>query len=230
MGADGGTIAKRQDLLSSLTNRTNGDAQRGEDKEEDLIKVCHLSSLPLYNNDPIVSDYKGKLYIKEKLLQYLLDIKMNKHSVKSEFSHIKLLKDICPVTVSWTIINKEPFIECPVTKEVQKSYLYLRSCGCLISKKALNEFSKTKTEKKCPNCNVDFCDFDIVMLDPLNLKKNSDINEENILILRQKGLSHSKLPLKKPKKKKIHDEDEFIRKRKLPDEIASARKRKSTVS
>ena len=119
MGADGGTIAKRQDLLSSLTNRTNGDAQRGEDKEEDLIKVCHLSSLPLYNNDPIVSDYKGKLYIKEKLLQYLLDIKTNKHSVKSEFSHIKLLKDICPVTVSWTIINKEPFIECPVTKEVQ---------------------------------------------------------------------------------------------------------------
>lgn len=97
-----------------------------------------------------------------------------------------------------------------MTKEVQKSYLYLRSCGCLISKKALNEFSKTKTEKKCPNCNVDFCDFDIVMLDPLNLKKNSDINEENILILRQKGLSHSKLPLKKPKKKKIHDEDDLL--------------------
>ena len=92
MGADGGTIAKRQDLLSSLTNRTNGDAQRGEDKEEDLIKVCHLSSLPLYNNDPIVSDYKGKLYIKEKLLQYLLDIKTNKHSVKSEFSPYQTAK------------------------------------------------------------------------------------------------------------------------------------------
>ena len=40
------------------------------------------------------------------------------------------------------------------------------------------------------------------MLDPLNLKKNSDINEENILILRQKGLSHSKLPLKSLRRKR----------------------------
>ncbi|CAX44804.1 conserved hypothetical protein [Candida dubliniensis CD36] len=230
MGADGGTIAKRQDLLSSLTNRANADAQRGEDKEEDLIKICHLSSLPLYNNDPIVGDYKGKLYIKEKLLQYLLDIKMNKSSIKSEFSHIKSLKDICPVTVSWTIINREPFIECPVIKKVEKSYLYLRSCGCLISKKALNELSETKEERKCPNCNVIFYDYDIVMLDPLNLKQNRDINEENISILKQKGLSHSKLPLKKTKKKKLLDEDEYIRKRKLPDEITNSRKRKPTVS
>ena len=68
--------------------------------------------------------------------------------------------------------------------------------------KGVERVFKTKTEKKCPNCNVDFCDFDIVMLDPLNLKKNSDINEENILILRQKGLSHSKLPLKSLRRKR----------------------------
>ncbi|EMG47856.1 RTF2 Replication termination factor 2 [Candida maltosa Xu316] len=209
MGADGGTIISRSDILSTKDNKQI-DIHQPEDKEEVLIKTCHYSSIPLYKNDPIVGDYKGKLYIKEQILKYILGTKQDKSTIILQLSHISSLKDICPVKLSWTLVDQVPFIQCPVTKEIEKSYVYLRTCGCLVSNKALKEFRK---DGKCPNCDTVFEDCDVVILDPLNRKENVSKNDETINILKANGLSHSKLPLKKSKKRK--PEDEFVKKRKL---------------
>ena len=227
MGADGGTIATRLDILLNHTIKSQHNVQRAEDKEENIIKMCHYSTLPLYNNDPIVGDCKGKLYIKEHILKYILSTKKDKGSIKPEFSHINLLKDILPVHISWTILDKVPYIQCPVTKEIEKGYSYLRTCGCLLSNKVLKEF---KHEGKCPNCNQLFKDDDVVILDPLNKKEVTELNEKTMAHLQEQGLSHAKLPLKKSKKKKLEDMnviDEFVRKRKLLEDIPNTKRSKS---
>ena len=228
MGADGGSIATRQDILSDHTTKSKHNIQHAEDKEENLIKTCHLSTLPLYGNGPIVGDSKGKLYIKEQILNYILGTKRDKANIRPEFSHINLLKDILPVHIFWAVIDKVSYIECPVTKEIEKGYSYLRTCGCLVSNKVLREF---KDNSKCPNCNQQFEDHDVVVLDPLNKKENIELNEKNMTFLLEKGLSHSKLPLKKNKKKKNKEEtkivDEFVRKRKLLEDIPITKRSKS---
>ncbi|RCK60899.1 Replication termination factor 2 [Candida viswanathii] len=226
MGADGGSIATRQDILSNHTTKSQHNVPQGEDKEENLIKTCHFSTLPLYGNDPIVGDCRGKLYIKEYILKYILGTKKDKANVRAEFSHIALLKDISPVHVFWTVVDKVPFIECPVTKEVERGFSYLRTCGCLVSSKALREF---KHEGKCPNCNLSFEDYDVVVLDPLNKKENVALNDKNMEVLQGKGLSHSKLPLKKAKKKTLDSStDEFVRKRKPQEDAPTTKRPKSS--
>lgn len=235
MGNDGGTIAKRQDILSlhnSKSTFVSFAEDKGENKEQILLQSCALSGLPLYKNNPIVGDFKGKLYIKEKILQYFLDCKLDKIKAQLQFQHLKSLKDLQTVKITWDIINDIAHFQCPVTKELddKTSYSYLRPCGCVISYKFLKELKKSlktveisnQIETNCPVCNKKFTfDYDLVIINPINKAEFNDFNEENYKYLRNVlHLSHAKEPLKK-KKKKIaeedadEDKDDLIRKRKM---------------
>ncbi|KAI5954761.1 rtf2 [Candida theae] len=239
MGNDGGTIAKRQDILSLHNARSAHTAfaeDKGESKEQILLQSCALSGLPLYENNPIVGDFKGKLYIKEKILQYMLDCKLDKLKRQLQFQHLKSLKDLQTVKITWDVINDIAHFQCPVTKELdyKASYSYLRPCGCVMSYKLLKELKKslkslksretsTHIEAHCPVCNHEFTfDYDLVIINPTDKSDFSEFNEENYEYLRTVlHLSHAKEPLKKKKKRKSESEDaeevkdDLIRKRKM---------------
>lgn len=167
MGNDGGTIAKRQDILSLHSYGKNGENEKvqiaDDDENSDLTK-CALSSSLLYGpEDPvIVGDYKGKLYDKLEVLKYMLKQKSNNNDfidtkgnevtdISSPFSHLRSLRDIIDVHVNWKLNSAglRPTIECPVTKELNSNtvYAYLRPCGCVLSFKILEGLDKYFSEK-----------------------------------------------------------------------------------
>ncbi|KAI5960384.1 rtf2 [Candida pseudojiufengensis] len=246
MGADGGTTAKRSDILQLHNLTQKKELQEGENKEQILLQSCAISGLPLYNNSPIVGDFKGKLYIKEKILQYLLEVKLDKSKLKVQFQHLKTLKDLKTVTITWKIIKNIPHFQCPITKELDDKthYSYLRTCGCVMSYKLLKELKKslsdgsTKTSQ-CPICNKTFTfDYDLVIINPINQKEFDDINESNYKYLKNVlQLSNNLEPIKRKKKKSSSIIDivdptptpEFIKKRKqdLDDEIDSSKRIKT---
>ncbi|CAI5757806.1 unnamed protein product [Candida verbasci] len=237
MGADGGTIAKRQDILalhSNFKDLENTKAKKGDgDEINNRFTICQISSLTLFKKDPIVGDYKGNLFIKEKILEYLLNVKLKKVKKEEKFNHISSIKDLCQINITWSVVKDVPFVICPVTKEIQKyqTFAYLRSCHCVLSYKVLkiknSKDSDSEIKYSCPNCNKDYELIDIVLLDPLEKEESKLINDKKYEFLIDEGLTNSKLPKTKSKKdeKKKGDEipkvDEFIRKRKLIDDDSS---------
>ncbi|EGW35318.1 uncharacterized protein SPAPADRAFT_58542 [Spathaspora passalidarum NRRL Y-27907] len=204
MGADGGTIAKRKDLInvhSSLDKKNSTGI--GYDNELTLLNSCGISAFPLHtkSNDPIVGDYKGRLYLKEKILQYLIDSKQSKSRVNPKLSHITSLKDICDVKIEWDT-SDEPRIRCPITKisSAKSTYAYLRPCGCLMSSKVITELNQNNSKGKCPNCDATFSsDCDVVIVNPLGKEEYNKLNESSYKILCNQQLSHSKKPIKSKK-------------------------------
>ncbi|KAI5953419.1 rtf2 [Candida jiufengensis] len=215
MGADGGTTAKRQDILS-LHNARTPQPHPKEEEQQILLQSCAISGLPLYNNAPIVGDYRGKLYIKEKILQYLLEVKLDKLKLQLQFQHLKSLKDLKTVTITWKLIKDVAHFQCPITKELDEktSYTYLRPCGCVMSYRLLLELKKNlgdAAQSKCPVCNQKFTfDYDLVIINPINKPTYEKINQVSYNYLKDVlHLSNNLEPLKK--KKKV---DDFIKKRK----------------
>lgn len=190
MGNDGGTIAKRKDILS-----LHGQDKYADDTTQDKESIrvtCALSSLPLYHQ-PIVSDYKGKLYLKEKILEYLIAKKKT-----PALQHIKSLKDVVDLKVTWSHGHR-PAIQCPVTRElkVRNVYGYLRPCGCVMSNLVLEELSKMHPKKPvesgCPSCGTAFhFDYDRVILNQMADEEYATINEVNMRYVALLGMSHSK--------------------------------------
>ncbi|CAK9438479.1 uncharacterized protein LODBEIA_P27030 [Lodderomyces beijingensis] len=255
MGNEGGTIARRQDILSlhnsnqassskSAAKGGGGGGEISEDAEQVLLQTCAISGLPLYQNNPIVGDYRGKLYIKEKILQYMLDFKLDKSKLKLPFQHLKSLKDLCAVAITWAVIDDIAHFQCPITKELddKTSYCYLRPCGCVLSYKYLKELKKTivretldrqgQHDARCPVCNKEFTfDYDLVIINPMDNPDFLEINNENYKHLKHVlRLSNAKEPLKKKKSKPPElasegslcstlelPKDEFVRKRKQQD-------------
>jgi hypothetical protein len=164
MGNDGGTIAKRQDLLS-----LRKPVQR-EALEDDQVNVCAVSYMPL--TDPVVGDYKGFLYRKDKLIEYILGSKTLPDERKEELNHISSLNDVIDVKVTWKNLQ----IVCPVTETVRTKkipFAYLRPCGCLMAYKLLEKIRgqfrdldlQTRPSSSCPNCGRTFhFDYDVVKL------------------------------------------------------------------
>ncbi|KAK6198737.1 Rtf2 RING-finger-domain-containing protein [Scheffersomyces amazonensis] len=238
MGNDGGTIAKRQDILSLHSSLRNLESRQEllNENESTLLTTCAISSLPLYSTKghivPIVGDYKGKLYIKEKILEYIIKRKIDKSLPNPAFAHINSLKDLIDVTIQWIYQDGVWIIQCPVTKESKASkatYAYLRPCGCVMSNKVLEEISKTSSkelpyESLCPVCDKLFnFNYDIVIINPLNNEKSSKFNETNYRYISEVlGLTHSKDIKKKKSKSKS------VNKRKLQEvDESEAKKSKS---
>ncbi|EAZ63403.2 hypothetical protein PICST_52289 [Scheffersomyces stipitis CBS 6054] len=233
MGNDGGTIAKRSDLLA-LHSR-NVEFQKADDNEASLITTCAISSLPLYSEKediPIVGDYKGRLYRKEKILEYILSLKLGEADPdKSEqYNYIRSLKDLVDVKVKWTISNGTPYIQCPVTMESKQekiSYAYLRTCGCVLSFKLLEDLAvhfgvgDEPIKSECPNCGEVFhFNYDIVVLNPLAKQQYNAWNDKNyVYITETLKRSHAKQLKKKSKsdsnapKKRRAEKDSINKKR-----------------
>lgn len=208
MGNDGGTIAKGQDLRA-VYSTVHADPVVLFDSEKETFNTCAMSSLPLFHDgipQKVVSDYKGKLYLKEKIIELLLE-KNTENDRK--LPHVTGLGDVINLQIKW---NDDATIVCPVTGASTSSHLnlaYLRPCGCVLGYKVLAEVRNhlkigegvDQTSKSlCPVCGQEFTfNYDVVMLNPL--KENEKFNERNMEYLRLQNMSHSKKKIKKRKKK-----------------------------
>lgn len=212
MGNDGGSIAKRQDILSFHKH------QAGAKKSTDIVQndnliVCSVSSLPL-RNEIVVGDYLGRLYIKEKIIEYMLD-RNSELEVEVDVTLPSTLSDILELKLHW---EDDSTIVCPVTGG--RDLCYLRPCRCVVSYKLLQELnkgdkrndqssSKAKlSSSTCPNCEVPFTfDYDVVLID--QAEKAADFNKKSYEYLAtQLKLHHSKKPIKEKKKKRKQEDGE----------------------
>lgn len=161
MGCDGGTIAKRSELV-----KTKRKGHQEHDKNADLSakwQFCSLSGLRL--KKPIVACQLGRLYNKDAIIEHLLKIKSSQTSAgassstvsnSSTVSHIRSLKDVKELKLkekpdfdkthnasSGSEQFKAQFV-CPVSGlDINGKYkfFYILTCGCVISERALKEVS-----------------------------------------------------------------------------------------
>lgn len=158
MGADGGSIPSRGDLVKSTKIPSKKILKEGR---EELFMKCQLSGLPL--EEPIMILRKtGRLYNKEAVLLHLLEEKKQKKSeiktTKSPNTSPKLFRSRKDFTELKLKAGKGCFV-CPITGSQMNSlepFIYFPKCGCVSSLKGLTIITKdTKNEKnKCPLCDM----------------------------------------------------------------------------
>jgi hypothetical protein len=178
MGNDGGSIPGRKDLVK----------EKGKDKKSDnnaLVRkyksrYCALTKEPL--KKPVMGDKLGFIYNKEPLIRALIEKRLPRN-----FLHITSLKDLKDLNISLTD-DEESKIICPISMidfSGLNCFYILWNCGCVISKKAVEELEMSC---KCLNCNseVNF------KTDLVNLNYSSK-ERENIFkqILMEKKLKNS---------------------------------------
>ncbi|WVQ99520.1 hypothetical protein IAU59_006656 [Kwoniella sp. CBS 9459] len=145
MGADGGSIPDRRDLVrtKAKTEQTDKALLR------ELFLLCALSKKPL--SRPVVLDPLGKLYNKDAVLEYFID-KTKYGDGEQICGYLKGLKDLLtlnvtpnpdytPPSASTTadIPSRAPFV-CPLSlREMSGSvpFIALRPCGCVFSDAAI---------------------------------------------------------------------------------------------
>lgn len=195
MGCDGGTIPKRQEIVKNKKK----DAVR--DKNVDLSarwQFCALSGLRLKR--PIVACRLGRLYNKDAVIEYLLDLKSSQESTTSTSvaSHIKSLRHVRELTLvdrsssntegsSSTSSNehlRSQFV-CPTTGlEMNGRYKFylLFTCGCVLSERALKQ---VPNDKHCILCSKPYDpDTDLVII-------NGD--EEDIKVMKERLVKRKRL-------------------------------------
>ncbi|WVQ81735.1 hypothetical protein IAT38_003860 [Cryptococcus sp. DSM 104549] len=154
MGADGGSIPDRRDLV-----KTKGKAEQ-TDKAllRELFFLCALSKKPL--SKPVVLDPLGKLYNKGDVIEYFLD-KSKYGDGESICGHLKGVKDLLTLNLtpnpefvpdlSATMSaaqSRAPFV-CPLSlREMTGSipFIALRPCGCVFSDAAIRAVIPTLTK------------------------------------------------------------------------------------
>jgi len=170
MGCDGGTIPKRDELVRTKQKK------EVTDKSTELSakwQFCAISSNRLV--EPIVSCELGRLYNKRSVIEYLLDKTSTPNA--SLCQHIRSLKDVVVLnlTVKSDFCDKKAQIDgqyidtqdskyvCPVVGlEMNGKYkfCYIRSCGCVVSDRALKEV-KSDT---CHKCNKEYSSDDVIVI------------------------------------------------------------------
>jgi len=187
MGADGGSIPRREELVKEKPKEEKPDL-----KEITRIKwfLCALSKETL--KAPVVACKYGNLFNKEAVIRGLLE-----KTIPSTYGYIRSLKDIFNVnfkvnpaydalgekqnTTIVDIAQDAPFV-CPITGlEVGGNYKFhcIKSCGCAISDRALRECPS----ELCLNCGKPFNKDDVIPLNPTEeelkeLKKNTKQREK----------------------------------------------------
>ena len=165
MGNDGGSIPDRTSLVKVKKKK-----KRIHEKEIKKTK-CNLCTLTKEKlRKPIVGDKLGQLYNKTSVIEYLL----NKNKPKG-YEHIKSLKSVKELNC---LINDNGYIQCQISQEefsgLNKFY-FLWTCGCIISKTAIDELHM---KDKCIICNTPFniC-HDLISLN-YNKHKKMEIQKE----------------------------------------------------
>ena len=203
MGCDGGTIPKRDELVKTKKKPEE------KDKQADSIgkwKYCFLSSEKL--RKPIVSCDLGRLYNKESIIQYLLEKETNPNVF---VKHIRNLKDVKELNLTEKFNYEERLVEdgqyidtldskfiCPVVGlEMNGKYkfCYLKSCGCVLSERALREVRSDA----CHKCDKPYEEQDIIVING----SEEEINQQRVKM--EERRAKEKLE-KKIKKRKIETE------------------------
>uniref|UniRef100_A0A915AM62 Replication termination factor 2 n=1 Tax=Parascaris univalens TaxID=6257 RepID=A0A915AM62_PARUN len=171
MGADGGTIPKRCELVKNKKKKEKIDRNV---RNASRWRLCHLSQQPLQK--PIVACRLGSLYNKEAVLQAIL-LKTIRENESTK--HIRALKDIKELKLCdnkeyketgadkgdvYKDYNVAPYC-CPVsglTMNGNHTFMVNWRCGCVISEKAIEEVKSDV----CHGCGGPFCKDDLVVLNP----------------------------------------------------------------
>ncbi|EFP03312.1 hypothetical protein CRE_28280 [Caenorhabditis remanei] len=155
MGADGGTIPKRCELVQQKKKKEKLDKHV---KNATKWRNCQLTQLPL--KKPVIACRFGKLYNKEDVINAILSKTISKSAAAS---HIKGPRDFVELKLSdnkdfkkgdvkgddYNDVNQTEFI-CPITNVPMngiQSFLVNWQCGCVYSEKA-------QQEVKSANCHV----------------------------------------------------------------------------
>ncbi|KAH9939040.1 Rtf2 RING-finger-domain-containing protein [Epithele typhae] len=178
MGNDGGSIPDRRDLVRSKPKAEQADRAN---QVRAMWFFCALSKRPL--QQPIVSCPLGKLYIKDAILEFLLD--RNHFGAEGEIvcGHIRSMKDVKTLKLTPNAAktssagtaesaHQHAAYVCPLNfKEMNgvQPFVYLAPCGCVFSQAGLRAKEKEKAEvlDLCPNCGTKYArSADVVVLNP----------------------------------------------------------------
>lgn len=244
MGADGGSIAGRRDLVKEKQKEiTTSKLYDIRDLDHvDLWTRCALSGKKLHSDtgsggvsssNPVVSDFKGRLYAKEAILEWLLERKkiavdkpkfkdMNDEKEQTDdlvftdqqaqlVSHITSLKDVVELKLHY---DSEGQWTCPLTlrnvliESATRPFVYLVPCGHFMCESALKEFDS------CPQC---LCEpkpkyNPETQIIPVNSKSLSTLQKlkERMAKLKSQDQTHSLKPVQKKisKKRKVLPRDD----------------------
>ncbi|VDM25269.1 unnamed protein product [Toxocara canis] len=171
MGADGGTIPKRCELVKNKKKKEKVDKNV---KNASRWRLCRLSQQPLQK--PIVACRLGGLYNKEAVLNAIL-LKTIRENEAAK--HIRGLRDIKELKLcdnkeyketgadkgdSYKDYNVAPYC-CPVSGLAMNgnhTFMVNWRCGCVISEKAIEEVKSDV----CHSCGGPFDRDDLVVLNP----------------------------------------------------------------
>ncbi|KAI6220165.1 Replication termination factor 2 [Aphelenchoides besseyi] len=172
MGADGGTIPKRCELI-----RKKKEPEKVDKVEANAAKykTCQLSNQPLKR--PIVACRYGRLYNKEAILEGLLNKtlasnELTKHiKGRADFKELQLTenkdyKGDGPTKGNVYIDHNNTKWVCPITAlplNGVTNFTVNFNCGCVISERGIVE---TKTTDVCLGCNQPFKRDQLVQLYP----------------------------------------------------------------
>ncbi|KAH8121583.1 hypothetical protein FP744_10004302 [Trichoderma asperellum] len=196
MGNDGGSIPKRRELVKNAA-RTPTISELKATALESLAHAwahCALSDAPI-DLEAVVSDWRGRLYNYEAILQGLMPSD-DPNEVTPAALGIRSLRDVAKLKFSkmgdkWAcpISMKEMG---PTTKSV-----YLVPCGHVFAEVAITEIK----EEACPECGEAFTQENVIAILP-TAEKDLDRLQKRIEDLQANGLTHTLKKGKSEKKKK----------------------------
>lgn len=153
---------------------------------------------------PIVSDYKGRLYNKDAVLEWLLD--KDESSVAAQvIPHIQSVKDIVELHFE---TSKDGDWICPLSQREVKAltyrFVYVAESGWVYSESAIKEF------KECPQTSVPFSDKNLVLINPIR-EEDKLAAKARLDRLTEEGLTHGLRKIKKDKKDKKKKEYKVVK-------------------
>ncbi|CEH19411.1 Uncharacterized conserved protein [Ceraceosorus bombacis] len=149
MGADGGSIAGRSDMVR-VRAKQGATSESSAASSHAQATTCRLSGKPLRaGKGEVVADALGRMYNKEEVLMHLAE---RAKDSRGPLSHVKRLSDVTvlnltpsksassikPSTASSSDIAV-PFA-CPLTSKSlngKSRFIYLTTCGCVMSESGL---------------------------------------------------------------------------------------------
>ncbi|KAK9326449.1 Rtf2 RING-finger-domain-containing protein [Lipomyces orientalis] len=198
MGNDGGSIPTRRELVKS----SKGERTSSELFEQNLLNATFVWSTCILSKKslqlPIVSDYLGRLYNKDSVLEWLISPE-NFGDGDAIVPHIKSFKDVVELKISKDE-NSGKWI-CPITGKELKAggskFVYLPECGHVFAESA---FRVIDTDN-CLECGSMYSKANVVTINPTT-KADVEANKARMERLISEGLAHSLKSTSNKKKRK----------------------------
>lgn len=221
MGNDGGSIPKRHELVKNAARAPTVSELKATILETlgHAWSHCAISDEPL-DKDAVASDFRGKLYNYESVLNSLMS--PDSGDSENKAPEIRSLRDIAKLKFhksgnKWTcpISMKELG---PATKSV-----YLVPCGHVFAEIAITEIQ----DKACPECSEPYEQSNVVTILPTTEPEIQRL-QTRMEVLRAKGLTHTLKKDKSEKKKKRKVDDTEVSGSKKTEDSGSKKAKTDT--